>query len=282
MKLNDYLSKKGKAKIGDWLALCTLDVTTGSLWAGDPCVANADDGYVTKVPRGRYLVEGVGRAEGRHRFVSRLRVRLQSARHLASGKELGKTGTDSAMIGVCDIKAFDRACATALEGEVQSEIEAQTENGFGVVNLRKFPGALMPFVPTGSDGIGPVHALVSGGKRVGIELSFIGEADGSGQQEAISLIGQDKDHFIPRRMADGTEASFWLGGELRAGKKFHIWSDAASGPIEYQIRRAGGRPVTKWLPLGRKHVVATLGAGTYGIDFRIGKDIYSGIKVRLS
>lgn len=284
MKLKDYLSKKGKASKGrtnDWLAFCTFDVTSGSLWAGDPHVADADDGWITKVPRGRYVVEGVGRAEGRNRFVSRLRVRLQGAKNATTGKELGKTGTDSAMIGVCDIKAFDRACARASEDEVQGAIDAQTEDGFGVVRLRKFPGAVMPFVPTGSDGTGPVHALVSGGKRVGIELSFAGEEDGSGRHDAISLLGHDQDTFITRRMADGTEASFWLGGELKAGKKFHIWSDAASGPIEYRIRRSGGRPVTKWLPLQRKHVTATLGVGAYEIGFRIGKHTYSAIKVGL-
>jgi hypothetical protein len=63
MNLKDYLSKKGKAPKGnveDWLAFCTLDVTTGSLWAGDPHLVNADDRCVTKVPRGRYVVEGRG------------------------------------------------------------------------------------------------------------------------------------------------------------------------------------------------------------------------------
>jgi hypothetical protein len=86
-------------------------------------------------------------------------------------------------------------------------------------------------------------------------------------------------------MADRTEASFWLGGELKAGKKFFIWSDAASGPIEYQIRRASGRAVMKWSPLrkrGQSCGVATLGPGAYEIAFRIGKDTYSALKLALS
>lgn len=114
MKLSDYLSKKVKPsdpKAKGWLVLCTLDLPTGSLWAGDPHLANADDGCVVKVTPGRYVVEAVGQAVGRDRFVSRLRVRLVGEKAPTVGKEVGDTGTDSAMIGVCDIKAFDKACA---------------------------------------------------------------------------------------------------------------------------------------------------------------------------
>jgi hypothetical protein len=148
-------------------------------------------------------------------------VRLQSAKSLTIGKELGETGTDSAMIGVCDIKVFEKACGRDPGDEVQDAIEAQTDGGFGIITLKKFPGAVVPFVPTGSDGSGPVFALMSGGKRVGIELPFTGEdrkANGksSDQARAVSLLGSDRDDFIVRLMTDGTEASFWLGGEPKA------------------------------------------------------------------
>jgi hypothetical protein len=196
------------------------------------------------------------------------------------------------MIGVCDIKAFGKACARGSPDQVQDAIGAQTDHGFGIITLEKFPNAVMPFVPTASDGSGPVHALMSGGKRVGIELPFTGEAqthndNGSHQVRAVSLLGSDRDDFITRLMADGTEASFWLGGQLKAGEKFSIWSNAASGPVEYQIRRAGGRAVKKWLPLKKKKstpssAFETLGPGTYAIDFRVGKDIYSALQFALS
>src|SRR5262249_22585570 len=126
MNLKDYLSRKGRAARGqasDWLHFCTLGVTSGSLWAGDPHLANADDGRVVKVPPGRYVVEGMGVASGRDRIVSRLRVRLESAKNPTLGKKLGDTGTDSAMIGVCDIKAFDKACGRDSGDEVQEAIE---------------------------------------------------------------------------------------------------------------------------------------------------------------
>lgn len=182
MTLGDYLSRKvkspkGKAK--DWLPFCALDVPTGTLWAGDPHLANADDGCVIEVPPGKYLVEGVGITFNRHRVVSKLRVRLEGVEDLVVGDEVGNTGTDSAMIGVCDIKAFDAACGQDSGEEVQEAIESQTGYGFGTITIEKFPGLVMPFVPTGSDGNGPVFALLSGGKRVGIELSFMEDAPDS-------------------------------------------------------------------------------------------------------
>src|SRR3982750_379968 len=99
MKLEDYLSQNTKAKgtTKDWLSFCKLDVKTGKLWAGDPHHPHADDGCVVKVPPGRYVIEAIGLASGRDRAVSRLRVRLESAKNLKLGKELGSTGTDSGM-----------------------------------------------------------------------------------------------------------------------------------------------------------------------------------------
>ena len=165
MNLKDYLSKKGKApkdQTKDWLRFCTLEVATGSLWAGDPHVPNAEDGCVVKVPCGRYAVEGIGVAWRGYRFVARLRVRLESVKDPKPGKELGETGTDHAMIGVCDIKAFDKAWGAAPEEEIEETIESQTAVDFGIMRIGKHPRAAMPFVPTGSDGVGPGLALRSG------------------------------------------------------------------------------------------------------------------------
>lgn len=313
MNLKDYLTKRGTVPKGggaQWLPLCTLDVTTGALWAGDPHLANADDGHVTKVPPGRYVVEGMARAQGRDRVVSRLRVRLASEKNPTVGKELGDAGTDSAMIGVCDIKAFDKACGRDAGEAVQEAIEAQTGAGCGVIRLRKFPGTVMPFVPTGSDGGGPVLALMSGRKRVGIELSFVDEEsdderdrDGKAihekkpldevgrQKRTAVLMKDDRDDYIKRVMADGTEAAFWIGGEPAAGHEFSLWSSAKGGPIEYRIRRGAKAAPKQWSPmkqpkkqrLGNHPASAfeTLGPGKYEIDFRVGQEIYSALKLDL-
>jgi hypothetical protein len=180
MNLKDYLSKKGQTPKGktDWLFFCNMEVKSGKLWAGDPNLPNEDDGCAVEVPSGVYVVEGIGMRFGRDRVVSRLRVRLNSASTPILGDEIGETGTDSATIGVCDIAAFEDAYKKDGGADaVQDAIDALDGEDFGVLEVPKFPDAIMPFVPTGSDGTGPVHVLTSGGKCVGIELAFMEEDD---------------------------------------------------------------------------------------------------------
>ena len=180
MTLQEYLSKKGKAPKGKtgWLPFCALEVKTGKLWTGDPMLPNEDDGCLVKVPRGKYLVEGIGMPFGSDRVVSRLRVRLESATEPKPGKEVGDAGTDSCMIGVCEIAAFEAAYQhDAGPDRVQAALDSQTGEGFGILKVPGFPEAIMPFIPTGSDGNGPVLALMSAGKLVGIELPFMDEED---------------------------------------------------------------------------------------------------------
>ncbi len=295
MKLGEFLSGKGKFPRGSttpWLPFCALQVTTGSLWAGDPYLANAEDGCVVKVPRGTYQVEGVGLSLGRRHVVSRLRVRLATASNPTPGKEAGETGTDSAMIGVCDIKAFDAALGRDGDDAIEEAIASQTENGFGIVKVKRRPGAVMPCVPTGSDGSGPVLALMSSGMRVGFQLAFVPE-DGAAQTSEkgapeISLLGLDRDDFKTWALAGGGEVSCWLGGTLKAGVDVHIWADAPRGPVAYRVRRHGGRLRKGWTPMravrggGASHgAVEVLPAGRYEIDFQIGKEIFSGLKLVL-
>jgi hypothetical protein len=181
MNLQDYLSKKGKTpdgKTNDWLFFSKTDVKSGKLWAGDPNLPNADDGCVVEVPRGTYVVDGIGMDFHGDRVVSRLRVRLESAANPTLGDEAGDTGTDSCTIGVCDITAFgDAYTHEGGADKVQEAIDSLEDESFGILKVPEFPDANMPFVPTGSDGNGPVYALMSGGKCVGIELPFIEEED---------------------------------------------------------------------------------------------------------
>ena len=178
VNLKDYLSKKGKAPKGktDWLFFCTITVKSGQLWAGDPNLPNEDDGYAARVPSGTYVVEGIGMPFDGDRVVSRLRVRLESVSGPTLGEELGETGTDSATIGVCDIAAFESAYKKKGGADrVQAAIDALEGEFFGILKVPEFPNAVMAFVPTGTDGTGPVYALMSGRKRVGIELPFMDE-----------------------------------------------------------------------------------------------------------
>ena len=290
MNLREFLSGQGKFQKGKttpWLPFCALRVTTGALWAGDPNVANAEDGCVVKVPRGKYRVEGVGISFGRRRVVSSLRVRLETTADPRIGKEVGTTGTDSAMVGVCDFKAFDAAVQCAGEDAFQEALHTQIKNGLGIIKVNRQPGAVMPCVPTGSDGSVPVFALLSAGRRAGIQLNFREDEDAQPERNApeISLLSEDRDDFKTWTLAGGGEVSCWVGGELKAGAEIGVWSSALSGPVAYRIRRTNGRPVKGWTPMKKIRgggatfgVVEVLGAGGYEIDFRIGKEVFSAIK----
>jgi hypothetical protein len=178
--LQDYLASTGRARLGErtkWLPVCTMEVSTGSLWAGDPHLVDKEAGCMVQVPPGLYRVEGIGAKSGPMRAVVRLRVCLDSVKKPKLGKKVGSAGTDTAMIGVCDIGAFDAACGANSDEAVQAAIEAETAKDFGVVQLAEFPGTFMPFVPTGSDGSSPVRALMADRRCVGFEINFESEAE---------------------------------------------------------------------------------------------------------
>ena len=162
----------------EWLELCTVEVTSGRLWIGDPLLANEEDGCVATVPAGRYTVEGIGFLSDRTRTVYSVRARLKSAASFQVGAQVGETGTDCGMVGICDIGAFDAACKDGAE--VQDELEEKTSRaGFGCITFRKYRGAVMAFVPSGDgDGCGPVRALLESGTRIGIQHNFYGDEEG--------------------------------------------------------------------------------------------------------
>lgn len=296
MNLQDFLSNKGsdpKGKETDWLYFSTLTIKSGQLWAGDPHTPGAAHGCVVKLAPGQYIVEGTGMVSEGDRIVARLRVRLEGSENPTLGKSLGDTGTDSAMIGVCDIKAFEKIFDQDNEEEVQEAIEEQTGTGFGVMKFKDHPDAIMPFVPTGSDGTGPVFALMSGRKQVGIELPFDLEEEAESDEnvaeidpELLSFLGDD-DTFITRNL-NGKEVAFWLGGDLVAGKKIYIWSNATQGPVEYRIKQKSGTLVQDWAAMkeqtgggGTYCATQVLQAGNYEIDFLIANESFSGLKVTL-
>src|SRR6266496_3124347 len=117
MKLTDYLKKSKqdfppegtKGVESDWLEAGSMEVITGSLWAGDPYVCNAEDGCVAKVPKGSYVLEAKAMDFAGRKRVSRLRAYLQGTKDPKLGKQIGETCTDTATMALCDIVALDKA-----------------------------------------------------------------------------------------------------------------------------------------------------------------------------
>ena len=181
MRLEEYLKKNRQSDppVGtpgvesDWMEVGTLEVTTGSLWAGDPFVCNAEDGCVAKVPAGLYALEAKAMDFAARKRVSRLRVYLRGAREPVVGKKMGTTLTDTGMMAVCDIDALDKA----VGGDYDRFNDLVTQRDYkdcGIVQIQMKGPIVIHYVSTGfGDCDAPVYELKSGRTRIGMELEFL-------------------------------------------------------------------------------------------------------------
>lgn len=162
----------------EWIPVAELEVISGSLWVGDPLCMNEEDGCLTQMPAGQYVMAAQGLDFAGFRMVGRLRVYPKGLRadRLKTGRAIGETGTDSAAITVCDLRGLLPAIA-GQEDPFQRELEKQVRDACALITSKRVPGIALPCVQSGfGDGTGPVLALLSAGKRVGIHLNFTGGA----------------------------------------------------------------------------------------------------------
>ena len=166
--------RQDRGVLTDWLDFVELDLPTGTLWGGDPFVANAEDGACVSVAPGRYLVQAKGVEFSRgERLVARLRV-LAPATSPELGPLVGQAGTDSGLIAVGDIAALD---VLGLHPDaIQEQIEELVVGDYGLAHLGSHGQAQLAYVATAwGDGTGPVFVLRCGSTVVGAELDFMGE-----------------------------------------------------------------------------------------------------------
>jgi hypothetical protein len=182
MNLDDYLKKNkhdfppvGTVGVeSDWLDVGTsFEVTTGSLWAGDPYICNAEDGCVVKVPTGTYVLQAKAMDFAGRKRVSRLRVVLDGAEEPAVAKQVGETQTDVAVMAVCDIVALDEAIGGDND-RFQELVMDHNYKDCGIVEFEVKTPIAIPYVSTGFGDCGaPVFEVRSKGRLVGIELEFL-------------------------------------------------------------------------------------------------------------
>jgi hypothetical protein len=191
-----------KGRIGqqtDWISLGQFELVSGKLLvedpSGEPGAVYPSYGHVlvngklveikpapnpvVHLPPGTYVAEVRCMQWGKDRRVSRLRVVLKGSR-VQLGKEIGGVNTDTAVIGVCDLDVFSAAWDNFPGGDPGSEVEYHVtgEEKYGVFALDKQHRAAMVFARTGfGDGGFSIYELVSGSKRVGVEIVFIKEKE---------------------------------------------------------------------------------------------------------
>jgi hypothetical protein len=128
------------------------------------------------LPPGHYEVAARYMQWGRDRRVSRLRVVLKGS-SVQLGKKVGGVCTDTAAIGVCDLDVFSAAWRKNPKNAANKmEYHVTGEEIYGSFALDEQNRAVMAFAHTGfGDGEYPLYELVSGSKRVGVEIVFIEE-----------------------------------------------------------------------------------------------------------
>lgn len=184
MELSDYLNKgkygfpkKGVAGIeSDWMEFGTLEVPFGLLWIGDATVLNATEGCTIEVPPGTYRVELKGMDFKGVRVISRVRVFGSNARKLTLGARQGEAITDSAMIGICDMRAVEAAVTKKHTKEFEKDVrDATAQPGTCIEKFlygkKNFDVAYM--LSGIGDGAYDVYALKSTGKVTGVEVEFL-------------------------------------------------------------------------------------------------------------
>jgi uncharacterized protein (TIGR03067 family) len=159
----------------EWIPVAEFEVVSSSVWAGDPLCMNEEDGCLVELPAGTYILAAQGMDFDGFRVVGRVRVYPKTLRpgRLKTGRAIGKTGTDSAAITVCDLRGLLPVIA-GQESLFQRALEKQLRGRCGLLTSKLAPGVALPFLQSGfGDGTGPVYALQANGRRVGLELAFV-------------------------------------------------------------------------------------------------------------
>jgi hypothetical protein len=163
-----------KGDESDWIEFASLPIVSGKLRVSDPMFfGDLPPSPTFDVECGAYRVMAKTMTYPGDRRVSRLRATLTEPSTF--GPRLDDVGVDFAQVGVFDPVIWQEAgekMENALS-EIVDDLCAIRE--FGVVQLGTDERAIMPLARSGfGDGGYPIHELLLDGKRVGVEIVFIG------------------------------------------------------------------------------------------------------------
>lgn len=182
--LKKFLGKKSKAKVSkgdlgqesEWLEFSAMNLKGKRLLICDAMYVPAEDnGLETKLSPGHYLIQAKVMSYGGDRRVSRLRI-LPPETEVKLGGVIGETGTDTALIAVCDLEVCAKASEALGEDKMEDICNDLLDKGdnCGVMVLDKKTEAVAPYVSSGfGDGTFKVFKLLNNRKTVGVEIEFI-------------------------------------------------------------------------------------------------------------
>lgn len=173
-----------------WMDVCSLTITSGKMWVGDPMMVDPD--YKTvKTEKGEYTVEVKGMDFKGHRRISRARAYLGDPASLTLGKSVGMIPVDSALTAFTDITLAVKAIGDTHGDEYLADFESATgDGGIGLV-VFEYAGNSFPMaiIPCGlGDGGYDVYPLCVGKKTVGVEVEFL--APGFKLEQEVPRLGR--------------------------------------------------------------------------------------------
>lgn len=174
----DFPPAKTPGVPGPWLDLCTLHLPHGRLWAGDPWLANDQDGVVIKVKPGTYRVQVMGMDFEGHRRIARVRLFEESASSCQTIKTAHSVSVDMGMLGICDIHAMNHAVEPDHYEDFIEDLNKVTDEDIaGCIAFEYASNRFeMVLLPAGiGDGQYDVLELKSHDKMIGMEIEFLPE-----------------------------------------------------------------------------------------------------------
>jgi hypothetical protein len=159
----------------DWVFFAELLVHSGTLRVSDPIFfRDLPPSPAFEVERGTYraLVKVMTYSDKRR--VSRLRVIRGDSCSL--GAHLADVGVDFGQVGIFDPALLEAAAEKVDElGPTDMLPDLNSIEEYGVARIEGAEDAVMAVACSGfGDGGYPIHELVSAGRRVGLEVVFIG------------------------------------------------------------------------------------------------------------
>ncbi|HXL25990.1 MAG TPA: hypothetical protein VN952_04880 [Chthoniobacterales bacterium] len=166
-----------KGDESDWIEFAALPIISGKLRVSDPMFFRDSPPSPTfEVECGTYRVMAklITYPKESGRRVSRLRAILHEPSFF--GSRLDDVGVDFAQVGVFDPIILDEAGEKMDNAQGEKMVaDLGAIQDFGIVQFGSDERAIMPLASSGfGDGNYPIHELLFDGKRVGVEVVFIG------------------------------------------------------------------------------------------------------------
>ncbi len=157
----------------DWLMVGDLGAPTGKLALADvQFLPYLEDRLVVEVEPGTYSVDIKLLAYGNAFCISRLRLIREGSSPFAPTDVLGTTWVDTGLSGICDAGELDAVISRDSDQAWYALVEAVQE--VDLLKSSEFSGVEVLVVAPGfGDGEYDVRELISGERRVGLEVEFL-------------------------------------------------------------------------------------------------------------